>query len=137
MNPLNLFHPSKNLSINSWRKFFPNFDQGRPMNHLIKSLSKPLKIDIRNPCEHHIHGPITRTFTVPRTKLISLLSESHTHDIIDRIDITEYGDETHASVYTNRVDRPIIGEMRNVSSEIIEWDLEPQYSQGSANEIKE
>jgi len=100
---------------------------------LHRLVSKPLKIDVRSVCEHNIHGPITRTFLVPRKDLISLLSIKGNEDIIDRVDISEYEDESRITVYSpSRIDHPAISPIRQLSQQTTEWDLEPQYGEYSA-----
>lgn len=101
-------------------------------------LHKPLKIDIRNVCEHNMEGPITRTFTVPRKEVIRILQESESKNIVDRVDITEYPEESRFVVYNkSQMDSPVITPIRQISVDIKEWELEPQYGNrfaGDAND---
>lgn len=100
---------------------------------LWKNMNKPLKIDIRNVCEHNIEGPITRTFAVPRKDLISMLEKTDSKNIVDRVEITEFENESRWTVYNpSRVDHPTVSQVKDVANEVTEWDLEPQYGEWSA-----
>lgn len=109
-------------------------------SYLINNIDKPFKIDIRSVCEHNVFGPITRTFDVKRSDLIKLLQDTSDTTktegvdiIIDRIDITEYPEEGRLTVHNpSRMEQPIVPKLRNVSSSQKEWDLDPQYGEGSA-----
>src|SRR6478609_3108989 len=101
---------------------------------LSKSLSKPVKIDVRNVCEHNFCGPITRTFNIPRKELVSILTKTDNgeNEIIDRVDVTEYEEETRAVIYnSSQMDHPSIPSIRKMAEESHEWDLEPQYGEWS------
>lgn len=98
---------------------------------LSRNMRKPLKIDIRTPCEQHATGPITRTFDISRKELITLLKKNNrneNNDIIDRIEIIEYSDEERITIYNpSQIEKPIIYDIKKQSTHEEIWDLESQY----------
>jgi hypothetical protein len=105
---------------------------------LEKSFQKPLKVDIRNVCEHNVEGPITRTFSIPRDQLIDILGQQENVNLIDRVDITEYQDESRCTLYSQSIiDHSAIKPLRDIAIEVKEWELEPQYGPWSAANINE
>lgn len=99
---------------------------------LQNSVRKPLKMDIRSVCEHNIHGPITRTFLIPRRDLIKMLQQEEYADLLDRIDITEYDNESRLTMYAmSRVENKV-APISRIAEETINWDLDPQYGEYSA-----
>lgn len=102
---------------------------------LWRNMNKPLKIDIRNVCEHNIEGPITRTFSVPRKELVDMLktTEKENGNIIDRVEITEYEDESRWTMYNqSQIEQPVVSEVKAVAVKVTEWDIDPQYGEWSA-----
>jgi hypothetical protein len=100
---------------------------------LAQSLAKPLKVDVRNVCEHNLAGPITRTFELSRKDLVEILRRADT--VVDRIDLTEYPNETHATLYNvSQMDNACIPAIRDVSTQTHVWDLELQYANRLARE---
>lgn len=98
-----------------------------------KSMQKPLKLDIRSVCEYHLYGPVTRTFLLPRKELVALLSKKENEDIVDRVDITEYDDESRLTMYSmSRMENRAVDPLSKVSTNTTEWDLDPQYDEYSA-----
>ena len=104
---------------------------------LLRSINKPLKVDLRSVCEHNIAGPVTQTFSLRRKDLVSLLKNSN-EDIVDRIDVTEYNDESRLTVYNvSRMDNPAVPKIKTISEGVTHWDLDPQYGEWSARWYKE
>jgi hypothetical protein len=103
------------------------------INVLLKTMRKPLKIDMRNVCEHNVHGPVTRTFEIPRKELVALLSKKDMEDIIDRVDVSEFEDESRLTIYSpSKMDSAAVPLIKDISSNVTEWDIEPQYGEYSA-----
>jgi hypothetical protein len=105
------------------------------MNHLQallqRSINKPLKVDVRSVCENNIAGPITRTFLVPRKELLNLLKK--TDASMDRIDVTEYTDESRCTMYNfSRIENSTVMQIAEVAETVVEWELDPQYGEWSA-----
>lgn len=107
------------------------------LQHILRaSFSKPLKIDVRNVCEHNLSGPITRTFSIPRKELVDILDKSPS-GLIDRVDVTEFENETRATVYNmSQMDSSCVKPIREASDNVVEWDLDPQYGEWSARAPK-
>lgn len=102
-------------------------------NLILKNLKRPFKVDLRDPCEYNVQGPITRTFEIPRKELIELLQTSDSPETLDRIDVIEYPEEIRYTMYnSSRIDNPTVDLVRNHSSKVTEWDLDPQYGDLSA-----
>jgi len=102
---------------------------------LLRTLNKPLKIDVRNVCEHNVAGPVTRTFSIPRRELINILQQTDKSgtEIMDRVDISEHEDESRWTMYnTSNMDNPSVKPVKDRSTQVQEWELEPQYGDWSA-----
>lgn len=62
-----------------------------------------------------------------------MLRKTEDENIVDRVDITEYDDESRWTVYNpSRVEHPTVGKVKEVAVKVTEWDLEPQYGEWSA-----
>jgi hypothetical protein len=104
---------------------------------LLRDLSKPFRIDVRDTCAHNLEGCVTRTFEIRRRDLLDVLQETvrspAAHDIVDRVDIQEFADEDRLTLHNpSAMDRDAVAPIRRKSFGVTEWEREPQYGELSA-----
>jgi hypothetical protein len=108
---------------------------------LLRDLTKPFRIDVRDNCTHNLEGCVTRTFDIRRRDLLDLLQETTQtpagDDIVDRVDIAEYPEEDRMTIHNpSAIDRDAVAPIRRRSMGMVEWEREPQYGELSERLFK-